>query len=63
MEERLLKNLFGGSDSDNEGNTKTKQFDPLSVTYEKLREDLSILQNLNDPLGVYARLPYNFHIK
>lgn len=63
LEEKLVKNLFGSSTNNNEGISKTKQFDPLSVTYEKLREDLSILQNLNDPLGVYARLPYNFHIK
>lgn len=63
LEERLLKNLFGSSDSDNEEISRSKQLDPLTVTYEKLRQDLSILQSLNDPLGVYARLPYNFSIK
>jgi protease-4 len=32
--------------------------DPLTVELQKLREELKILQALNDPLGVYTRLPF-----
>lgn len=33
--------------------------DPLTVQLQNLKEDLAILRNFNDPLGVYARLPIN----
>jgi protease-4 len=37
--------------------------DPLTVEFEKLRKELGILQMMNDPRGVYARLPFNFTIR
>jgi len=37
--------------------------DPLTSEFEKLREELGILQMMNDPRGVYARLPLNFSIR
>lgn len=33
--------------------------DPLTVQLQNLKEDLAILGNFNDPIGVYARLPIN----
>lgn len=63
LEERLLKNLLSYSGSDREGITKANQFGSLTFTYEQLKENLGILVNLNDPLGVYARMPYNLDIK
>ncbi len=43
--------------------TKVKASDPLSVELQKLQKEISVLQNLNDPKGVYARLPFNLKIE
>ena len=43
--------------------TKIKASDPLSVELQKLQKEISVLQNLNDPKGVYARLPFNLKIE
>lgn len=52
-EEELVQKLF---------NTKVKEtaqnLDPLAVEFLKFKEQLAILQNLNDPRGIYARLPF-----
>ena len=53
-EERLLESL--GADQ-----ILTRP-DPLTAQWVRLREDLAMLETLNDPLGAYARLPYNLHI-
>lgn len=37
--------------------------DPLTAELHKLREEIAILQTMNDPLGVYARLPFNLRIE
>lgn len=36
---------------------------PLTVEFEKLQAEIATLQNMNDPLGVYARLPFNLIIE
>jgi protease-4 len=36
--------------------------DPLTREFKKLQADLWILRALNDPLDIYARLPYNIRI-
>ncbi|MBW4581856.1 MAG: signal peptide peptidase SppA [Tildeniella nuda ZEHNDER 1965/U140] len=36
--------------------------DPLTIQVEKLQADLNALKAMNDPLGVYVRLPFNFRI-
>ncbi|MGQ9872285.1 signal peptide peptidase SppA [Leptodesmis sp.] len=36
--------------------------DPLTREFKKLQADLWILRALNDPMGIYARLPYNIRI-
>lgn len=36
--------------------------DPLTAQMEKLQSDLTALKVMNDPLGVYVRLPFNFRI-
>jgi len=33
--------------------------DPLTVEFQKLQDDLQMLRSMNDPLGVYSRLPFN----
>ncbi|MFP4122508.1 MAG: signal peptide peptidase SppA [Coleofasciculus sp.] len=54
LEERLIEE-FVGNDSN-----KTRQPDPLMAEFMKLKEDLAMLQALNDPKGIYARLPFNW---
>ena len=36
---------------------------PLTKEFEKLQAEIAVLQNMNDPLGVYARLPFNLIIE
>ncbi|MBD2184092.1 signal peptide peptidase SppA [Aerosakkonema funiforme] len=62
LEERLLRNLLSSTQNASENTPKAKQFDPLTLTYDRLREDLSILGTLNDPFDIYARLPFNVRI-
>ncbi|MEQ8999546.1 MAG: signal peptide peptidase SppA [Coleofasciculus sp. B1-GNL1-01] len=54
LEERLIEE-FVGNDS-----KTTRQLDPLMAEFMKLKEDLAMLQALNDPKGIYARLPFNW---
>jgi protease-4 len=57
LEERLLGRFTG--DQTHETATPV---DPLTTEFEKLKTDLSALKAMNDPLGVYVRLPFNFRI-
>ena len=36
--------------------------DPVTAELLKIRQELALLENFNDPSGVYARLPFNFEI-
>ena len=36
--------------------------DPVTAEFYKLRDELAILQAMNDPLNIYARLPFNLQI-
>ncbi|MCP2728323.1 signal peptide peptidase SppA [Limnofasciculus baicalensis] len=57
LEERILERLTG------DNNTRSqKVLDPLTKEFLKLKADLGILQGLNDPKGVYARLPFNWRM-
>ena len=42
---------------------KAEQLDPLTAKLLEFKEDLSMLQTLNDPRGIYTRLPFSLHIK
>jgi protease IV len=42
---------------------QTKASHPLSSELEKLQKEISVLQQMNDPRGVYARLPFNLRIE
>ncbi|HBE17371.1 MAG TPA: signal peptide peptidase SppA [Cyanobacteria bacterium UBA11149] len=57
LEERILLKLTGDKNSRSQ-----KISDPLTREFLKLKADLEILQGLNDPKGVYARLPFNWRI-
>ncbi|TAE53972.1 MAG: signal peptide peptidase SppA [Nostocales cyanobacterium] len=43
-------------------NQAVKQNNPLMMEFNKLQQELSILQTMNDPQGLYARLPFNLKI-
>ncbi|HBB32545.1 MAG TPA: signal peptide peptidase SppA [Cyanobacteria bacterium UBA8803] len=57
LEERILEKLAGDS-----SDRTQQQFDPLTKEFLKLKADLRILQVLNDPKGVYARLSFNWRL-
>lgn len=57
LEERILKKLIGKVSAQN-----PKSPDPLTTEFIKLQEDLAIFQALNDPKGIYARLPFSWRI-
>ncbi|MGL5872882.1 MAG: signal peptide peptidase SppA [Xenococcaceae cyanobacterium] len=40
-----------------------KKLDPITNEFLKLKSELEILQSINDPKGIYARLPFNFNIE
>lgn len=40
-----------------------KPTDPLTTELQKLQKEFAIFQNMNDPQGVYARLPFNLKIE
>ncbi|MBD2529937.1 signal peptide peptidase SppA [Nostoc flagelliforme FACHB-838] len=40
-----------------------KQSNPLTIEFQKLQQEVEILQKMNDPQGVYARLPFNLKIE
>ncbi|MGJ5627807.1 signal peptide peptidase SppA [Nostoc sp. CALU 1950] len=43
--------------------TQLKQSNPLTAEFQKLQQEVEILQRMNDPQGVYARLPFNLKIE
>ena len=57
FEQRLLSQLAGDRTSQ-----QLTPPDLLSAEFQKLREEMAVLQVMNDPFGVYARLPFNLRI-
>ncbi|OUL20677.1 signal peptide peptidase SppA [Nostoc sp. 106C] len=43
--------------------TEIKPSNPLTAEFQKLQQELAVLQKMNDPQGVYARLPFNLKIE
>lgn len=62
LEEQLLKRLVGDSAAQATEQAKEK-IDPFTAEFLKVQQDLSTLKALNDPLGVYARLPIDLRIE
>jgi protease IV len=56
-EEKLLKQLAGGKEVQ-----ALQSQDPLTTELLKVKAELSTLTSLNDPHGVYVRLPFNFKL-
>ncbi|MBH8552841.1 signal peptide peptidase SppA [Nostocaceae cyanobacterium CENA357] len=40
-----------------------KSTNPLTAEFQKIQQEITILQKMNDPQGIYARLPFNFKIE
>jgi hypothetical protein len=36
---------------------------PIAVQFSKLKDDLKALQDFNDPIGVYARMPMGWDLR
>ncbi|MGB6168409.1 MAG: signal peptide peptidase SppA [Geitlerinemataceae cyanobacterium] len=55
FEEKLIESFLG---------TASVQIkpDPLTAQWQKLQTELDNVMEMNDPVGVYTRLPYNFQI-
>jgi protease-4 len=57
LEKRILETL-----TNEESLANTQRPDPLTAEFLKIKADLSVLQSMNDPRGIYARLPFNWRL-
>ncbi|MGB3509750.1 MAG: signal peptide peptidase SppA [Microcoleaceae cyanobacterium] len=58
LEQRIFRSLSGVEVG--EINTPV---DPLTAEFKKLQEELASLRAMNDPYGIYTRLPFNLRIE
>lgn len=63
FEQRLLGQLGNEARVRMGGEASNNSPDLLTAEFQKLQRELAIMRSLNDPLGVYARLPYNLKIE
>lgn len=57
LEERILERLSGVRIS-----KPDVRLDPLTAEFNKFQDELVILKSMNDPHGIYTRLPFNLRI-
>jgi protease-4 len=57
LEKQILEKL-----TSDESAQQRKLADPLTAEFLKIQADLAILKSMNDPRGVYVRLPFNWRI-
>lgn len=57
LEERILEKLSGVRAS-----KAVIKLDPLTAEVKKMQEELAVVKSMNDPQGVYVRLPFNWRI-
>jgi protease-4 len=57
FEERILERLSGVRVLQ-----PTVQLDPLTAEVKKMQDELAVIKSMNDPQGVYVRLPFNLRI-
>lgn len=58
FEQQILERLSGAKS----GNVAVTPADPLMAEFNKLQEELAVLRGMNDPKGIYVRLPFNLRI-
>ena len=57
LEQRIFRSLSGV-----EVDIPTTPLDPLTTEFKNLQEELASLRGMNDPYGIYNRLPFNLRI-
>ena len=57
LEQRIFRSLSGV-----EVDIPTTPLDPLTTEFKNLQEELASLRGMNDPYGIYTRLPFNLRI-
>ncbi|OZH56080.1 protease IV [Hydrocoleum sp. CS-953] len=57
LEQRIFRSLSGV-----EVDISTTPVDPLTAEFKKLQQELASLRAMNDPYGIYTRLPFNLRI-
>jgi len=57
FEERILERLSGVRVL-----KPVAQLDPLTAEVKKMQEELAVIKSMNDPQGIYVRLPFNLRI-
>ncbi|NET41623.1 signal peptide peptidase SppA [Okeania sp. SIO2B3] len=57
LEQRIFRSLSGV-----EAEISTSPIDPLTAEFQKLQQELASLRAMNDPYGIYTRLPFNLRI-
>ncbi|NER03298.1 MAG: signal peptide peptidase SppA, partial [Okeania sp. SIO3C4] len=57
LEQRIFRSLSGV-----EAEILTSPIDPLTAEFQKLQQELVSLRAMNDPYGIYTRLPFNLRI-
>jgi protease IV len=57
FEERILRSFFGGA------KLKEGPENPLTQQFDVMQSDLQMLKSMNDPQGIYMRLPENLRIQ
>ncbi|WP_009633269.1 signal peptide peptidase SppA [Synechocystis sp. PCC 7509] len=63
FEQRLLGQLGNEARVRLGGEAISKSPDLLTAEFKKLQQELEVLQSMNDPRGVYARLPFTLKIE
>ena len=57
LEKRILEKL-----TNDERTQQKKLTDPLTAEFLKIQADFAVLKSMNDPRGIYVRLPFNWRI-
>ncbi|MEG4997377.1 signal peptide peptidase SppA [Microcoleus sp. B4-D4] len=57
LEERILERLSGVHVLE-----PATKLDPLTAEVKKMQDELAVVKSMNDPQGVYVRLPFNLRI-
>ena len=63
FEARLFRKLLNGSASLTGTSPATPNQSPVASRLQRLQDDLTILQGMNDPHGAYSRLPFELEIR
>ncbi|MEG4404622.1 signal peptide peptidase SppA [Microcoleus sp. MON2_D5] len=57
LEERILEKISGVHVL-----KPAAKLDPLTAEFKKMQDELAVIKSMNDPQGVYVRLPFNLRI-